>query len=200
MSDDPESAAPPQGTADAAVAACGHRGCYLPSRERLVTPATVLTFVRTVVSFGIALYAAYDRSLVLLLVALGVYWIGDMADGLLARPTSTGPRAGAVYAFVSGRLWAAGFYVGLVWLDPSMARPVGVFLLEFAVVDTCLSLAFLAWPLISPNYFCRVDRPIWQANWSKTGKAVNSSAVALLMVLTRSVPLCTTVALGLLAL
>jgi CDP-diacylglycerol--glycerol-3-phosphate 3-phosphatidyltransferase len=204
MSDDPEPAAPSRPTkttpSGPAVPPCGHKGCYLPSRERLVTPATVLTFVRTVASFGIALAAAYNRSLVLLLVALGVYWIGDMADGLLARLTDTETRAGAVFDIVSDRLCAAGFYVGLVWLDPSLALPVGIFLLEFAVVDTFLSLAFLAWPLISPNYFYLVDRPIWLANWSKTGKAVNSSAVALLMVLTRSVPLCTAVALGLLAL
>lgn len=180
--------------------ACDHHGCFRPERERLITGATVLTFVRTVLSLGIALYAAYDRSLTWLLIALGVYWVGDMADGLLARLTNTETRAGAVFDIVSDRLNAAGFYLGLAWLEPELALPVGVFLLEFAVVDTYLSLAFLAWPLISPNYFYLVDRPIWLANWSKTGKAVNSSAIALLMVITHSVPLCTAVALGLLAL
>jgi CDP-diacylglycerol--glycerol-3-phosphate 3-phosphatidyltransferase len=122
-----------------------------------------------------------------------------MADGALARLTGTETRIGAVFDIVSDRLCAAGFYLGLVWLDPTMALPVGIFLLEFAVVDTFLSLAFLAWPLKSPNYFDLVDRPIWRANWSKIGKAVNSSAVALLMVGTRSVILCSAVALALLA-
>ncbi|MET9022546.1 CDP-alcohol phosphatidyltransferase family protein [Actinopolymorpha sp. NPDC004070] len=175
------------------------RGWQRPEAERLLTGATVVTFVRTVVSVGIALYAAYDRSLVLLLVALAVYWVGDMADGALARLTDTETRIGAVFDIVSDRLCAGAFYVGLVWLEPAMALPVGVFLLEFAVVDTFVSLAFLAWPLRSPNYFHLVDRPIWAANWSKPGKAANSSAVAVLMVVTHSVPLCTAVALCLLA-
>lgn len=179
--------------------ACAHRGCSRPGEERLLTGATILTFVRTIASVAIALYAAHDRSLTLLLVALGVYWLGDMADGALARLTGTETRIGAVLDIVSDRLCAAGFYLGLVWLDPTMALPVGIFLLEFAVVDTFLSLAFLAWPLKSPNYFDLVDRPIWRANWSKVGKAINSSAVALLMVGTRSVVLCSAVALALLA-
>ncbi|GAA2758424.1 CDP-alcohol phosphatidyltransferase family protein [Actinopolymorpha rutila] len=175
------------------------RGWQCPEAERLLTGATVVTFVRTVASVGLALYAAYDRSLTLLLVALAVYWVGDMADGALARLTDTETRIGAVFDIVSDRLCAGTFYVGLVWLEPAMALPVGVFLLEFAVVDTFVSLAFLAWPLRSPNYFYLVDRPIWLANWSKPGKAANSSAVALLMVITHSVPLCTAVALCLLA-
>ncbi|SDS02735.1 CDP-alcohol phosphatidyltransferase family protein [Actinopolymorpha singaporensis] len=181
------------------TSARAERGWQRPEAERLLTGATVVTFVRTVASVGVALYAAYDRSLTLLLVALAVYWVGDMADGALARLTDTETRIGAVFDIVSDRLCAGAFYVGLVWLEPAMALPVGIFLLEFAVVDTFVSLAFLAWPLRSPNYFHLVDRPIWLANWSKPGKAANSSAVALLMVFTHSVLLCTAVALGLLA-
>lgn len=118
------------------------RGWQRPEAERLLTGATVVTFVRTVVSVGLGLYAAYDRSLTLLLVALAVYWVGDMADGALARLTDTETRIGAVFDIVSDRLCAGTFYVGLVWLEPAMALPVGVFLLEFAVVDTFVSLAF----------------------------------------------------------
>jgi CDP-diacylglycerol---glycerol-3-phosphate 3-phosphatidyltransferase len=181
------------------TASCGHRGCVRPDRERLITAATVVTFVRTAVSVGLALAAAGERSLALLLVALGVYWLGDIADGALARLTDTETRTGAVFDIVSDRLCAAGFYLGFVWIDPSMALPVGIFLLEFMVVDSFLSLAFLAWPLRSPNYFDLVDRPIWLANWSLVGKAINSSVVAVVMVTTRSVALCTAVAVALLA-
>ncbi len=180
------------------AAACGHKGCVRPDRERLVTAATVLTFVRTALSVALALVAAGERSLTLLLVALGVYWLGDIADGALARLTDTETRTGAVFDIVSDRLCAAGFYLGFVWIDPSMALPVGVFLFEFAVVDCFLSLAFLAWPLRSPNYFDLVDRPIWLANWSMVGKTINSSLVAVVMVATRSVALCTAVAVALL--
>lgn len=179
-------------------APCGHRGCVRPDRERLLTAPTVVTFVRTAGSLGIALGAAQARSLTWLLVALAVYWVGDVADGALARLTDTETRHGAVLDIVADRLCALGFYGGFVWLDPSMALPVGIFVFEFALVDAYLSLAFLSWPLSSPNYFDLVDRPIWLANWSKTGKVVNSSLVAVVMVTTRSVPLCTAIALGLL--
>lgn len=180
--------------------ACGHHGCLRPGRETTLTAATVVTFARTAVAVGIALVGAYERSLVLLVISLAVYWIGDMADGALARMTDTETRSGAVLDILSDRLCAAAFYIGFVWLDPTMALPVGVFLFGFSVVDAYLSLSFLAWPLLSPNYFDLVDRTIWRANWSKLGKAVNSSAVAVLMLLTRSVWLCTAIAVGLLVL
>jgi CDP-diacylglycerol---glycerol-3-phosphate 3-phosphatidyltransferase len=59
-----------------------------------------------------------------------------------------------------------------------------VYLAEFMVVDCFLSLAFLAWPLRSPNYFYVVDRPIWLWNWSKPAKAANSAIFAVLLLVT----------------
>jgi CDP-diacylglycerol--glycerol-3-phosphate 3-phosphatidyltransferase len=77
---------------------------------------------------------------------------------------------------------------------------VFVYLAEFMVVDCLLSLAFLAWPLRSPNYFYVVDRPLWLWNWSKPGKALNSSAFAVLLLITGSVWLGVLIAGGLLLL
>jgi CDP-diacylglycerol--glycerol-3-phosphate 3-phosphatidyltransferase len=62
---------------------------------------------------------------------------------------------------------------------------VGLYLAEFMVIDMYLSLAFLAWPISSPNYFYLVDARIWQWNWSKPGKALNSALFAVFMVWTR---------------
>ena len=62
--------------------------------------------------------------------------------------------------------------------------PVFIYLAEFMVVDCFLSLAFLAWPVRSPNYFYVIDRPLWLWNWSKPGKAVNSSLFAVLLLVT----------------
>jgi len=98
------------------------------------------------------------------------------------------------------RLSAAVFYVGLVWLQPEHVWAVMVYLAEFMVVDCFLSLAFLAWPIRSPNYFFVVDRRLWLWNWSKTGKAVNSSIFAVLLLVTESVVLGLVVALALLLL
>ena len=45
---------------------------------------------------------------------------------------------------VCDRACALAFYVGVAWHLPELALPVAVYLLEFAVVDMVLSLAFVA--------------------------------------------------------
>ena len=132
----------------------------------------------------LAALAAQQESLTLLVAALVVYWVGDMLDGFVARSGGCETRIGAVLDIMCDRFCAAAFYIGLVWLHPEFAVPVFIYLAEFMVVDCFLSLAFLAWPVRSPNYFYVVDRPIWLWNWSKPGKAVNSSLFAVLLLVT----------------
>jgi CDP-diacylglycerol--glycerol-3-phosphate 3-phosphatidyltransferase len=150
--------------------------------ERLLTPATVVTAVRTVASLALSLQAAAEGSLRLLVLALAVYWIGDILDGAIARWRRCETRIGAVVDILCDRLNCAAFYLGLCWLEPSFLLPVGVYLLSFMVVDTFLSLAFLAWPIRSPNYFYVVDERIWRWNWSKPAKAVNSAVFAVFLL------------------
>jgi len=152
--------------------------------ERIGTSATVITFVRTVGSVVLAALAARQESLTLLVVALVVYWVGDSLDGFVARVRGCETRIGAVLDVLSDRFCAAAFYLGLVWLHHEYAVPVFVYLAEFMVVDCYLSLAFLAWPVRSPNYFYVIDRPLWLWNWSKPGKTVNSSLFAVLLLVT----------------
>jgi CDP-diacylglycerol--glycerol-3-phosphate 3-phosphatidyltransferase len=153
-------------------------------QERVGTSATVITAVRTVVAVVLAGLAAQQSSLTLLVVALVVYWVGDSLDGFVARIRGCETRIGAVLDILSDRFCAASFYLGLVWLQPEFAIPVFIYLAEFMVVDCFLSLAFLAWPVRSPNYFYVIDRPLWLWNWSKPGKAVNSSLFAVLLLVT----------------
>ncbi len=155
-----------------------------PAKERIGTSATVITFVRTIASVAIAGVAAHDESLRLLVVALVVYWAGDSLDGFVARIRGCETRMGAVLDILSDRFCAAAFYLGLVWLHHEYAVPVFIYLAEFMVIDCFLSLAFLAWPVRSPNYFYVIDRTIWVWNWSKPGKAVNSSLFAVLLLVT----------------
>ena len=155
-----------------------------PEKERVGTSATVITFVRTVASVVLAALAAQQESQTLLVAALVVYWAGDSLDGFVARVRGCETRIGAVLDILSDRFNAAAFYVGLVWLHHDYAVPVFIYLAEFMVVDCFLSLAFLAWPVRSPNYFYVVDRPLWMWNWSKPGKAVNSSLFAVLLLVT----------------
>jgi CDP-diacylglycerol--glycerol-3-phosphate 3-phosphatidyltransferase len=152
--------------------------------ERVGTPATVVTGVRTVVAVVLAGMAAAQGSLELLVASLVVYWVGDMLDGFVARLLGCETRIGAALDILCDRFCAAAFYIGLMWLEPEFAPAILVYLAEFMVVDCFLSLAFLAWPIRSPNYFFVVDRPLWLWNWSKPGKAVNSSLFAVLLLVT----------------
>ena len=171
-----------------------------PSMERLFTSATVVTFVRTVVSMGCSLAAVREESLALLVTGLVIYWLGDTLDGEVARWRNCETRTGAVIDMLCDRLNCAGFYLGLAWLQPIMAIPVSVYLFEFMVIDMFLSMAFLAWPIRSPNYFYAVDRRIWLWNWSRPGKAANSGLFAVLLLVTHLWWLGLIIALGLLVL
>jgi CDP-diacylglycerol--glycerol-3-phosphate 3-phosphatidyltransferase len=159
-------------------------GRYGVREERLLTGATVITAVRTIASVVLAAAAAQQQSLTLLVVSLGVYWVGDMLDGFYARVRDCETRIGAVLDIMCDRLNAAAFYLGLAWLQPDLSPAIFVYLAEFMVVDCFLSIAFLAWPVRSPNYFFVVDRPIWLWNWSKPAKAVNSALFAVLLLAT----------------
>ena len=171
-----------QGTAGGPEADPGDR--YGVREERLLTGATVITAVRTIASVVLAAMAAHQQSLTLLVVALGVYWVGDMLDGFYARVRDCETRIGAVLDIMCDRFNAAAFYIGLAWLQPDLSPAIFVYLAEFMVIDCFLSIAFLAWPIRSPNYFFVVDRTIWLWNWSKPAKAVNSALFAVLLLVT----------------
>jgi CDP-diacylglycerol--glycerol-3-phosphate 3-phosphatidyltransferase len=170
-----------------------------PLAERVGTSATVITFVRTIASVVLAGLAVRQESLTLLVVALVVYWAGDSLDGFVARVRGCETRTGAVLDILCDRFCAASFYLGLVWLHHEFVIPVFVYLAEFMVVDCFISLAFLAWPVRSPNYFYVIDRTTWLWNWSKPAKAVNSSLFAVLLLVTGQVWLGTAIAVALLA-
>jgi CDP-diacylglycerol--glycerol-3-phosphate 3-phosphatidyltransferase len=171
-----------------------------PAKERIGTSATFITGIRTVAAVVLAALAARQGSQSLLVAALVVYWVGDSLDGFVARIRGCETRIGAVLDILCDRFCAAAFYVGLVWLHHDFALPVFIYLAEFMAIDCFLSLAFLAWPIRSPNYFYVVDRPLWKWNWSKPGKAVNSSMFAVLLLVTGWVWLGVVIATALLAL
>src|SRR3954449_12036333 len=171
-----------------------------PEAERFGTSATVVTAVRTVLAVVLAGLAAERGSLPLLVAGLAVYWVGDSLDGFVARQRGCETRTGAVLDILCDRFCAASFYIGLVWLHHDLAVPVFVYLAEFMVVDCFLSMAFLAWPVRSPNYFYVIDRPLWLWNWSKPGKTLNSSLFAVLLLVTGWVWPATAIAAALLVL
>lgn len=165
-----------------------------PAKERVFTPATIITFVRTIAAVTIIGFAIHqgpsdgefwDSSLKLLVLGLVVYWLGDMLDGQVARRFDHETRIGAVLDIMSDRFCAAAFYFGLAWLHPEFTIPVAIYLAEFMVIDSFLSITFLAWKIRSPNYFHVIDRTVYLYNWSHPGKAVNSALFAVLLLVTR---------------
>jgi CDP-diacylglycerol--glycerol-3-phosphate 3-phosphatidyltransferase len=150
----------------------------------LLNVPNTITAVRTAASVGLAVAALTHRSAPLLIAAYLIYWIGDILDGAAARALGQETRNGAVFDIVADRACTSACAAALVVLQPATALPVALFLVQFMVVDQLLSLMFLRWPLLSPNYFARVDRRIYLWNWSPPAKALNTAAVVLLAIFT----------------
>ncbi len=156
--------------------------------------------MRTVLAVGLALAAAGQESLTLILVATGIYWVGDMADGVVARMMRRETRTGAVLDIICDRMCASVIYIGLVWLLPNMWIPIAIYLLSFSVLDLMLSLSFLLFPLSSPNYFYLADPLIYKLNWSRVAKGINSALFLVVVIAFESVLIATLLAIALTAL
>ena len=140
-----------------------------------------ISLARTVLALGVGAVAATERSLLLLAVAYAVYWVGDVLDGWVARRTGTETRQGAVLDILCDRASCGMLAVTYLGLVPEAAPAITVFLLQFMVVDCILSLGFLRWPVLSPNYFASVDRTLYLWNWSPPAKATNTAALILVV-------------------
>jgi CDP-diacylglycerol--glycerol-3-phosphate 3-phosphatidyltransferase len=161
---------------------CNHRECAHPEIERFSSWPNAVTGARTVASVLLSGLGIAHQSLSLLLAGLAVYWVGDVADGALARAMRRETRIGATMDIACDRACAVVFYLGLLSIRPEVMAPVAVYLINFLIVDLILSLAFLQWPLCSPNYFYLADWRIWFWNWSKPAKAANSALFAVALV------------------
>jgi len=146
----------------------------------LLNVPNAITAVRTAGSVALAVAALTHRNAHLLVAAYLIYWIGDILDGAAARALGQETRTGAVFDIVADRACTSACAAALIVLLPATALPVAVFLVQFMVIDQLLSLMFLRWPLLSPNYFARVDRHIYRWNWSPPAKALNTAAVVIL--------------------
>jgi CDP-diacylglycerol--glycerol-3-phosphate 3-phosphatidyltransferase len=167
-----------------------------PDTERIRTPATIITFIRTIACITLVGFAVHQGvpagddfwspALKLLTIALVVYWAGDSLDGQVARRMHHETRYGALLDIMCDRFCAAAFYFGLAWLHPEFAVAVVLYLAEFMVVDLFLSIAFVHWRIRSPNYFYVVDPTIHRLNWSHPAKAVNSGLFAVMLLVTQT--------------
>ena len=171
---------------------CRHRGCTCTFGEQWGTAPTLVTAVRTVgtvVAWAVAVTTNSDGWL---LASLLCYWIGDIADGLLARLINGETRTGAVLDVLADRLSICLVVISYVTAYPPAAPPAAVFLVQFVVLDAYLTLAFTRWSLLSPNYFGLIDATVYRLNWSPPAKVTNTSAVVLVWLATGS-PMAATV-------
>jgi CDP-diacylglycerol--glycerol-3-phosphate 3-phosphatidyltransferase len=147
--------------------------------EPVLTAPNAITLLRTVASIVLAMSALAHSSAILLVASYVVYWVGDMADGEVARRSGLETRIGAVFDIVADRANSLTCAACFVALDPRLALPMAVYVIEFAVVDTLLSLGFLAFDVLGPNDFHGVDLLLWRWNWSRPAKALNTSCIVL---------------------
>lgn len=180
------SSTPPSATPDGSVPAAP--GSAVRTTERIDTVANAVTLVRTVVSVLLAVFALVEASIPLLIAAYAVYWVGDMADGWSARKLDQETRVGAVFDIISDRACTILCAAAFIRIEPDVAVPIAVFLVQFAVLDTMLTLGFLYWPVKGPNDMHQIDRTIYRWNWSPPAKAVNTSVVVLLCLLGWPIP------------
>ncbi|WP_293782573.1 CDP-alcohol phosphatidyltransferase family protein [uncultured Aeromicrobium sp.] len=156
----------------------------LPGPGPFKTIPNLVTAVRTIAAAALGLIAlGTDDRIPWLLAGYVTYWLGDSLDGLLARLLDQETRAGAVFDICSDRLCTAVLACGLALEQPHLVVPIAIFLLNFMVVDNVLSLSFLLWPIVSPNYFGRVDQTVFRYNWSHLAKALNNVGIVVVVVI-----------------
>jgi CDP-diacylglycerol--glycerol-3-phosphate 3-phosphatidyltransferase len=153
------------------------------SASRIDTVPNMVTAVRTVAAVVLGVLALMHQAPGLLAGAYATYWVGDILDGWSARRLGQETRIGAVLDIVSDRACMCVLAGAYLTMRPDAAAPMCVFLLQFMVLDCILSMAFLGWPIKSPNDFHLVDRLVHRLNWSPPAKALNTSAVVLAMLL-----------------
>ena len=154
--------------------------------KNLWTWANILTVARTVVGLAVLSIAAFQGSDQWNFAGLAIYWVFDSLDGIIARVFDQETRFGAQIDILSDRLLAAFFYINYLVMHPHLVVPIAIFLFEFMFLDHYLSNQFIRWPILSPNYFYKVDRQIWRLNWSAPAKSLNGGLVPLLLFITQS--------------
>lgn len=142
------------------------------------TVANVVTVVRTIGAVALGAYAlTLDDPLWWVVAGYATYYIGDMLDGLVARMLDQETRLGAIHDIISDRACTAILAANLIVLQPDLWPAIVIFMLNFMVLDCVLSLSFLHWDIVSPNYFFAVDKWVYDWNWSPPAKAINNVGI-----------------------
>lgn len=144
--------------------------------------ANILTLIRIVLSLAFFILAILKQSFTYSFIGFLIHWIGDFIDGFYARKLKQETILGAEIDIIADRLEIIFFYVVFLHFRPNLYLPAALYLIDYAFVDFYLSYQFVKYDIISPNYFYKVDKIIYQLNYSPAGKFSNSSVVTLTLI------------------
>jgi phosphatidylglycerophosphate synthase len=160
------------------------RKLFPPRPPRAVySEANVITLTRLVLSLGFFVAAITKDRELFNFIGLGIHWAGDFLDGLCARAFRQETLVGAEMDIIADRVETLFFFLNFLHFHPGLFLPVVVYVLDFAFADFYLSYQFVKFDIISINYFDRVDRRVYNLNFSPPGKFVNSTIVPLILIL-----------------
>ena len=142
----------------------------------------LITLLRLVGSLTLFTLAALKSSPTLNYIGLAVHWGGDVLDGFIARRFKQETILGAEIDIIADRVEILFFLINFIDFNPGIALPVVIYMVDFAFVDFYLGLQFVKFDIISPNYFDKVDRPVYRWNFSPLGKFANSTIVVLILI------------------
>ena len=151
-------------------------------KENIWTFANFVTLARVTFCIIIFYLAFTNLKITWAYIGLLIHWVLDALDGYFARLLNQETLFGAQIDILADRLLIVFFYINYSLLNQFLIMPVMLFMFEFVFLDAYLSIQFLNWDIISPNYFYMVDKFIWKLNWSPPAKVVNSGLITILLI------------------
>jgi CDP-diacylglycerol--glycerol-3-phosphate 3-phosphatidyltransferase len=142
----------------------------------------LITIIRTAAAIVFGSVALIQGSVTWVITAYATYWVGDILDGRVARWAKQETRLGAVFDILADRASSSICICAFILIKPAFVAPLTVYWIQFMVVDALLSCAFLHWPILSPNYFYKVNRTVWLWNWSPPAKAANTGLLLVVLL------------------
>jgi len=144
----------------------------------------VVTIIRLLLSVVVMAFWFYTEDVRVLYIWLFIHRLGDVLDGFLARKFWWETILGAEIDIIADRISTLLFYIVLLNFYKNILLWVIVFLyvLNFCFVDIYLSYQFIKFPIISVNYFDKIDKIVYQLNFSKIWKFLNSGVVTLWII------------------
>lgn len=152
------------------------------SPQALASVPNVITLARLAASLVFFALAAVKARELYNFIGLAVHWGGDAFDGWFARTFKQETILGAEIDIIADRIEALFFFVNFIRFHPALVLPAMVYILNFAFADFYLSYQFVKYDIISINYFYRVDRRVYDLNFSLLAKFVNSAPCVLILI------------------